>query len=39
MVCLNMWLILINSINSVIYKIDITVKLLKKLCIQIKQTY
>ena len=39
MVCLNMWLILINSINSAIYKIVMTVKLLKKLCIQIKQTY
>ena len=36
---LNMWLIFINSINSVIYRIAITVKLLKKLCIQIKQTY
>ena len=39
MVYLNMWLILINSINSAIYKIVMTAKLLKKLCIQIKQTY
>ena len=39
MECLNMWLILINSIKSEIYKMDVIVKLLKKLCIQIKQTY
>ena len=39
MECLNMWLILINSIKSEIYKMVVIVKLLKKLCIQIKQTY
>ena len=34
-----MWLILINSIKSEIYMMVVIVKLLKKLCIQIKQTY